>query len=301
MGAVARLADLGLDRATIAASLRGCVAQRLVRRVCAECSQPIVAMTDDEERLSESFGVTPATRATGCKACGTTGFRGRIPVNEVAVVTPAIAEMISAGATTLQLQRAAVGGGMRTLQEVALERVVAGDTTLREVERVIGEAHDPTVANEANGAGTETPENTQPPRRFSGPMGMPKVGLSRVLVVDDDPMVRLLATTALSAGGFTTESVEDGDIAFKKVLAEKTWDLVVTDLHMARMNGGELLQALRATEETARIPVIVLTGSSGQETEVEIMDAGADDYLSKPIDPPRLVARVKAALRRSAL
>ncbi|HVZ79067.1 MAG TPA: GspE/PulE family protein, partial [Gemmatimonadaceae bacterium] len=92
MSAVTRLADLGLDRQTIATCLRGCLAQRLIRRVCPECAQPLIgSLTEEEEKLSAQFGVLPLSRATGCKRCGNTGYRGRLPLVEVAIVTPSLA------------------------------------------------------------------------------------------------------------------------------------------------------------------------------------------------------------------
>jgi CheY-like chemotaxis protein len=218
----------------------------------------------------------PVVRAAGCARCSMTGFLGRIPVNEVAVVTPHLAEQIAAGATMQALQRAAVSAGMRTLREVALERAAKGETTLQEVERVLGD-----TSVEA-----PPPEAAQPAR-------------PRVLVVDDDPVTRTLAATLLDGAGFSVVQADDGDVALERLQAGEEFSLVVTDLHMARMNGDQLLAALRGNVQTAGLPVIVLTGSAEYETEVALMDAGADDYIRKPIDPPRFMARVKAALRRA--
>jgi DNA-binding response OmpR family regulator len=75
--------------------------------------------------------------------------------------------------------------------------------------------------------------------------------------------------------------------------------LVVLDLEMPRLDGREVLRRLRADVRTAGLPVIVLTGAEGGTAEVELMEAGADDYIRKPMDPPRFVARVRAALRRA--
>jgi DNA-binding response OmpR family regulator len=68
---------------------------------------------------------------------------------------------------------------------------------------------------------------------------------------------------------------------------------------MPKMDGLEVLRRLRANVATAGLPVLVVTGSDQGEAEVAVMEAGADDYIRKPIDPPRFLARVKAALRRS--
>src|SRR5262249_701041 len=85
--AVSRLADLGLDRPSIAATLRGALAQRLVRRLCPQCS---VAgeMPEAEAALSARSGIKPTKSAVGCSSCGGTGYRGRVPVLEVFTSTP---------------------------------------------------------------------------------------------------------------------------------------------------------------------------------------------------------------------
>jgi type II secretory ATPase GspE/PulE/Tfp pilus assembly ATPase PilB-like protein/ActR/RegA family two-component response regulator len=303
MGAIARLADLGLDRATIASAFRGAIAQRLMRRLCTDCARLITEPSDEEKRLGDAYGIQAKMRAIGCKACANTGYRGRLPINEVAIATPGLTDAIAAGATTAALTQLALGTGMRPLLEVAIERAAAGETAVKEVERVLGDAVESPTSREGGPKETvqATVEPPSQPRPRPTASTTTKAVQSRILVVDDDPLVRLLATTALSAGGFVADSSDDGDAALARLAAGENWDLILSDLHMARMGGVDLLDALRADPTTARIPVIILTGMDGDETEVTMMDAGADDYLRKPIDPPRLVARVKAALRRNSI
>jgi type II secretory ATPase GspE/PulE/Tfp pilus assembly ATPase PilB-like protein len=140
MSTVTRLTELGLDRATVAATLRGAVAQRLVRRVCAECSSAVSApLFLDEERLQEHYAQAPVVRAVGCRRCAGTGYLGRLPVVEVALMTPSLSEQIVSGASASTLQRVAGEQGMWPMRNVALERAAAGETTLQEVDRVLGE------------------------------------------------------------------------------------------------------------------------------------------------------------------
>ena len=276
MSSVSRLSDLGLDRVTIAAVLRGSLAQRLVRRVCLDCAQRISGgYTPNEERLALQFGVSPVVRATGCARCNSSGYRGRIPVVEVAVVTPSMSEQIAAGATAPQLQRAAVSQGMRPLREVTLEHVKSGLTTLEEVERVLGE-----VAEDASLAPQLPPA---------------------VLIADDDDMLRLLASTILASGGYRVCQARDGVEALAIIDGGEDIALLITDLRMAGMDGDEVVRRLRSTAQTSMLPIIVLTGADEEDTEVRLMEAGADDYIRKPIDPPRFLARVKAALRRAGV
>jgi type II secretory ATPase GspE/PulE/Tfp pilus assembly ATPase PilB-like protein/CheY-like chemotaxis protein len=276
MSAVSRLSDLGLDRATIASVLRGAVAQRLIRRLCPDCAEKISGpLKELEERLASQFGMTPTYRAVGCAKCNQTGYRGRIPIVEVALVSSLMMEQIVAGATAQALQRMAVTQGMRPLREVVLDHVRKGETTLEEVERVLGE-----VAED-------------------GPTGPPPAPC--ILFADDDPVLRHLATAVLEAGGYRVKQARDGRDALALIDSGEDFALVITDLRMPGMSGDVLVRELRGTMQTAMLPVIVLTGADEHDTEVEIMDAGADDYIRKPIDPPRFIARVKAALRRAGV
>jgi type II secretory ATPase GspE/PulE/Tfp pilus assembly ATPase PilB-like protein len=267
--AVSRLSDLGLDRPSISATLRGALAQRLLRRLCSQCAVPVTngELPDSEASLSMRSGVKPTKRAVGCPSCGGTGYRGRVPVLEVFTTTPALATSIARGATVLELQEAAIAGGMRLLRQTALEKVGLGITTLSEVDRVVG-----------IGEGS---------------------AVQRVLVVDDDPVQRKLAKAMLEQSGFQVTEADDGDKAQALFDAgAEPYQLVITDLCMPKMNGDMLLTHIRQHHGP---PVIVLTGSEDGESEARIIELGADDYVRKPFDPPRFVARVKAALRRAAM
>ena len=140
MGAVMRLAELGLDRATISATLRGCVAQRLLRRLCPDCAEPVGELNADEQRLAATYGAAPTHRAVGCPRCALTGYQGRLPIAEVALVTPALADDITKGHSPQMLQQEAIRQGMAPMRALALARVAGGETTLQEVERVLGDA-----------------------------------------------------------------------------------------------------------------------------------------------------------------
>jgi CheY-like chemotaxis protein len=118
--------------------------------------------------------------------------------------------------------------------------------------------------------------------------------LPRVLVADDNADMRQYVARLLGER-YQVETARDGAAA----LAAATHlppDLVLTDIMMPGMNGFELLKALRADSRTATVPVIMLSARAGEESRVEGMDAGADDYLIKPFSARELLARVKAHL-----
>ncbi len=275
--AVARLVDIGVERPAISATLRGVVAQRLVRRVCPHCAEKASPLNDDERRLSRLYGVQPVLRAVGCPRCGQSGYLGRLAILEIMTLNPALQEQVSKGVTAPDLQRAAVHAGMRTLRASALQRVVDGETTLQEVERVVGD-----IAEEAPPEAAET---------AAGP---------RVLVVDDDPVCRKVARQQLTKNGFDAVESESGEDAIARLQVDDRIGLVVLDLGLPGMQGDEVLRHLRESPATANVPVIVLTGSPDPDLEVRLMEEGADDYLRKPLEPRRFITRVRAALRRAA-
>ena len=291
--AVQRLLDLGLDRASIAATLRGVLSQRLVRRVCPACAQLVGgSLNAGERRLAELTGAEPVVRAIGCQSCTKSGYRGRVPVVEVLTMTPTMTALVSHGATLDELQRAAREAGLVTLSESALLRASAGETTLEEIERVIGFPDGPLQAAPASGVAdavrVEAPAPTTTPVAAVKPL---------VLMVDDDAVNRKIARLSLERGAFRMEESVDGVDAVERLKREPAPDLVILDLQMPRMGGVEVLDWMRKTPATASIPVIVFT-AMGADNEAELMDAGADDYIRKPLDPTRFISRIKAALRR---
>jgi DNA-binding response OmpR family regulator len=120
-----------------------------------------------------------------------------------------------------------------------------------------------------------------------------------VLVVDDDVTARTLSKALLEMEGCRVVEAEDGVEALDVVeRSDALPDLVILDLTMPRMDGEETLRRLRALIPAADLPVIVLTGSRDTETEVRLVEAGADDYVRKPVEPRLFLSRVRAALRR---
>ncbi|WP_456584962.1 ATP-binding protein [Blastococcus sp. SYSU DS0973] len=124
------------------------------------------------------------------------------------------------------------------------------------------------------------------------------VGGADVLVVDDNADMRAYLTRLLGPH-WTVRTTANGEEALAAV-AERAPDLVLTDVMMPRIDGFELLRALRADPATRHIPVIMLTARAGQDASVEGLEAGADDYLAKPFRAAELIARVRVALERAA-
>lgn len=131
-GAVYRLLDMGIAPYLLAATLRGVVAQRLVRRLCSEC-RALGEVTVTERKI---FSESRKWYATGCEHCQNTGYKGRVAVQEVLALTPQLAQLILTRATEQALEQAAKAAGWRSLDEDALEKMQQGLTTLEELWRV---------------------------------------------------------------------------------------------------------------------------------------------------------------------
>jgi DNA-binding response OmpR family regulator len=120
-----------------------------------------------------------------------------------------------------------------------------------------------------------------------------------VLVVDDDRQMRRLIRMIVEREGHTVAEAADGLDALEMIEGGQ-FDLMVLDLEMPRLDGFGVLEELRARVLTSSMPVIVLT-SHGSDSEARVLDLGAQDFVSKPVQPQSLQARVRAVLRRTQL
>ena len=118
----------------------------------------------------------------------------------------------------------------------------------------------------------------------------------RVLVVDDQAPNRKLLADLLSTQGYAIETAQSGDEALKKIEREAP-DLVLLDVVMPGMNGYEVCRRLRAEAATSMLPIVMVTALDPSEERIKGLQAGADDFLTKPINTPELLARVKSLLR----
>ena len=119
---------------------------------------------------------------------------------------------------------------------------------------------------------------------------------SRILVVDDETQIARVLKTALNSQGYEVKTAGDGESALN-LATDWIPDLVVTDLSMPGMSGIELCRSVR---ERSHVPIIVLSVRGEEKTKIEALDAGADDYVTKPFSVSELLARVRANLRRAA-
>ncbi|HTT66440.1 MAG TPA: type II/IV secretion system protein [Gemmatimonadales bacterium] len=319
--AVTRLVDIGIEAYKIAASLRGVVAQRLMRKLCPACKEVWVESVPEKLEKWVPKG-TPLYRAVGCSECAMTGYRGRFSIVEVLTVTPEVERLIGAGATADKLAEVARAGGMQGLWESGLGHILRGESSLDELMRVVDvpfEGEDGTEPELGAGQATAT-EPAAPPAgaavaaregRSGGAasgtfelldnLDLPGSKVTRlkrkVLLVDDEDSLRRVMKDLLEREGYVVSEARDGVQALDQV--DRTGpDVIVLDLNLPGLDGYGVLSHLRSRPATAEIPVVVLTAKGDEDNEVRVFELGADDFLTKPFRARALSARLDAVLGR---
>ena len=121
-----------------------------------------------------------------------------------------------------------------------------------------------------------------------------RMSAGRILVIDDDPQIRRAMRATLTARDYQVSDAKTGEEGLEKLRAG-AFDLVLLDMNMPGMGGIETCRLIRAGSEVA---IIMLTVSNTERDKVDALDAGADDYITKPFSMPELLARIRATLRR---
>ncbi|MRR05960.1 MAG: response regulator [Deltaproteobacteria bacterium] len=125
---------------------------------------------------------------------------------------------------------------------------------------------------------------------------MPKENnLPRILIVDDEPSIQRFLHTALDTGEFSLHQADNGHAALAAAAATRP-DVILLDLGLPDMDGVEVIRRIR---EWSPVPIIVLSVRDREDDKVKALETGADDYLTKPFGVAELIARIRAALRRS--
>jgi DNA-binding response OmpR family regulator len=151
-------------------------------------------------------------------------------------------------------------------------------TTLEEIERVIGVREEDKVVQRSKESGKNI----------------------KILIADDEEDVLTILEKRLKTLGYDVLKARDGLEAVELANKEQP-DLIISDATMPKMNGFEAIKELRSSLQTAVIPIIMLTARQDKESELKALDAGADDYVTKPFDSDKLSARVKMLLRRKGI
>ena len=312
-GTITRLIDLEMAPFLVASSLLGIVAQRLVRRPCPSCAVPHPPTAEQIERVGASRLRADGKFVVGqgCDKCGGLGVKGRVAIHELLEINNEIRDLITGRASEQAIRAAARRSGMRTLFEDGLEKAAQGLTTIDEVLRVVSRdeplaaaAESPTTAvsvaveRPVAAAPVGQPVASQPSAVVEAEIADPNAPKRRVLVVEDSPTISSVVKYFLELEGFEVLLANNGRVGLETVIAQHP-DFIVSDLHMPDMDGMEMVRTIRADPSLADVRILMLTSETSVDFEAEVLAAGADDYILKPVEPRRLAARVKALLARS--
>jgi type IV pilus assembly protein PilB len=287
--AVTRLVDLGVDPYVIASSLLCVLAQRLVRKNCPHC---LVSDKVDKQLLSRlGFSDTKnfdnkIKKGQGCEACQFTGYMGRIGIYEVLKVDDELRKLIVKGASDTEISESARERGIDDMFGDCRDKLLKGVTSVEELMRVA-------PPRETKGFKAIVEEAVAEPTVDKGVE--PSRGQLRILAVDDDPFIRKMLEKVLTEAQYDVVLATDGEEALEKVYRERP-DLIISDVVMPKLDGLSLVKKLKGHLQTSIIPVILLTSMDEVENEVEGLEAGADDYIPKPIVANLLLARINRVL-----
>ena len=294
--AITRLLDMGIEPFIIISSLLCVIGQRLVRKIHERCRID----DDPPARLLEKFpAVSPGTlkKGQGCPQCDGTGYKGRVGIFELLVMSDEIRDLISDQAPNRKILDSARRAGMTSMAEDGFEKAKEGMTTIEEVAK-FAPLEEKSPEDKASTAWPTEPGSAPLPEVRSIPKqisdGFRK---DRIMIIDDDEDIRRLVTKILVNEFYEVTEAKDGFEGLN-IIFNQSPDLVLLDYSMPRMNGIQFIEKLKAHSRGSNIPIIMLTATEAEETEVQALNMGADDWISKPINKPRLLARIKRFLKR---
>jgi type IV pilus assembly protein PilB len=289
--------DLGVDPYVIASSLLCVLAQRLVRKNCPHCTVVEKLNKTLVTRLEidgNKKTVEKIKRGQGCEACQFSGYLGRLGIYEMLMVDNDLRKLIVQGAADTEIAENARERGIKNLFSDCRDKLVQGVTSVEELMRVAPpperEGRQPAMEQVAAEAPVE--EIAEAPAEKA----VEALGTHlRILAVDDDPFIRKMLQKVLTEAQYDVVLATDGEEALEKVYRERP-DLIISDVVMPNMDGLSLVKKLKSQLQTSIIPVILLTSKDEVESEVEGLEAGADDYIPKPIVANLLLARINRVL-----
>ncbi len=302
---IIRLRDLGLEPYLIGSSVQLIIAQRLVRKICPSCRQEIENaeelrdINQKYERFIQKHEIKKFFKGTGCEACHYTGFLDRTAIYEMLVINDRLKKLISEQAAQDALIRAAEESHFKTLLDAGVDKIKNALTTIEEVERVCGlsQCDERTVEPIERNSSSIEKTNSCDVQQMTEALRMAVNKRFTVLIVDDEPDIRIVLRACLENYGYAVIEAEDGEQGVRKAHQQRP-DLIIMDVMMPKVDGLSAIKKIRQDLETASIPVVMLTAKTDKVSEIRALDAGADDYISKPFDRDKLLARIRMLLKR---
>ena len=287
VSAVTRLRNMGIEPFWIASSLLCVIAQRLTRKIHSAC----ISENQVSEAILKRFPPSEPgvfRRGKGCSRCGNTGYAGRLGIYEMFVPDRKIKKMIIAKAGTTEILEAARELGMLSMTEDGFQKALQGLTTLEEVIRIAPPVEKPII---------QKSDEPEPSKVTHLKKSQQKSLKDRIMVIDDDEAILKFVTRILTNEFYEVQAIASGKEGLNQVFVTPP-DLILLDHEMPGMNGIDFIKKLKTHSRMHNIPVIMLTATKSDETEINALTVGADDWISKPIHKGRLVARIKRLLKK---
>jgi len=289
--AIFRLERLGLDRGTMADTIIGVVAQRLLKKLCPHCKQ--IAQISPEERamLAPFTDEVPAQVAhpVGCPKCNSTGYFGREGIYEIIKFDHEISDMVRSGVPISEIRNFIRDRGDFLIGTHAVEKAKKLLFAPKDIyEHVLVEE----LAFEEKKPQKEGSQKESPHIPIAEKEIKDKIS---ILVVEDDRDSRKLVTRFLENYGYTVTPAEDGVSALLQ-LGKQRFDLIISDVNMPNLNGFKLLEM--KGQKGIETPVIFLTSRSDPEDMERGIGLGAADYITKPTKKEILLSKVRAVLEK---
>ncbi len=294
--AVIRLMDLGIDPFMVSSALIAVLGQRLVRKICKSCKAPDNLPPEQLEEIRPYIGDKKDVafwKGAGCDDCQHTGYSGRLGLFEVLTMTPSLKSLVSGGVSSEEIKKTAQKEGFQVMSLDGIQKALQGLTTIEEVFRVAP----PEITVDSQPPTTDSPTQEDLTPKDEDTCVLTTDCPIKILVVDDNLVVLKLLRHLLESEDYLVITAENGVEALKLASTEDP-DIIVTDYEMPEMDGVMLIKKLKGQISTRSIPVMTLTARDEEESELEGLDAGADDYLTKPIARKRFLARVALLLKR---
>ena len=298
--AVTRLLDLGIKDFLISSSLIAVIGQRLVRRVCKKCKIPDSLNPQLLKQIIPFIGKDsrPAFwKGAGCEACSYTGYSGRLGLFEILLLTSSLKEVIAPGVSAFTIKQAAQKEGFQSLSTDGIQKASQGLTTIEEVFRVAPPEADDTSQMPFVDAPFPDKFTAEEPVLKGLPALVSSPSPKKILVADDNEVILRVLRHLFESENYLVITAESGLEALKLSLQEKP-DLIITDYLMPEMDGLTLIKKLKSQLTSRYIPIIMLTVKDNIDLEVKGIDAGADDYITKPFNPKSLLVRVQRLINR---
>ncbi|MFC1866698.1 ATPase, T2SS/T4P/T4SS family [Thermodesulfobacteriota bacterium] len=294
---VTRLLDLDIKPFLIASSLICVIGQRLVRKICEKCKGPDPKGAEMVKQfLPHLLQKREYTfwKGEGCDICQYTGYSGRAGIHEILMITGSLKKLLSPEVTAVELKSEADKEGFQSMTMDGIEKCLQGLTTVQEVFRVAPPDIDEISKEASEEVLIQYDEEIE--ESLSTLSAVSSIKPKKILVADDNEMTLQLLTDVLEYENYHVITATNGFEAIKLVLREIP-DLIISDLLMPKMNGLALTKRLKSQLNTRFIPIIILTNRDDVETEVKMLESGANDYIIKPVNHKKLLVRIKKMLQ----